>query len=381
MERQKGINSTLNRIGTIIFNDNLDKKITDPFQRPLFLLVLILISFGFIFYAIYYFMKRRDDINVGYSYYGDDITKFMPLFDIKTEKLSECIDRCKKDPLCQGITYNNDTKKCLGTKNGKLRPEDDNYTSWVKKHDLVKQLLVKDNIILGYTNKQSYVSSTAIERPMSLGNFCFGFNIKIDDFYDKFGKWRHVFHKGTRLFDTNNNGITINYQNWENIVSNFPNQCIGVWLAPFTNNLRIAVSTISYESSISKNEVHAFIQKCNSLTEECYNTANQSGSSSHMSDGSVPKVKIVKNLEYIDGDIQDIPIGKEMNICINFYGNTVELYINSKILKVYQLEGIPEFNDEDLYIMNPITFKGELSNLVYLPNKATMTQIKDMSKL
>ena len=29
-----------------------------------------------------------------------------------------------------------------------------------------------------------------------------------------------------------------------------------------------------------------------------------------MTDGSVPRVKLTKNLEYIDGDLQNVPIGR-----------------------------------------------------------------------
>ena len=379
MEQTRKINSTLSKLGTIIFNDNLNKNIQDPFQKPMFLLFLVVISLGFIFFSIYYYMTTYKDINTGYTFYGKDISSFIPLFDIKTEKLDDCIDRCKKDPLCQGITYKKDEKKCIGTKSGKLRNEDDNHIAWVKSQSKLKELLVKDNILLGYADKQTYVSSSKIAYPINPGKFCFGFTIKIDDFYEKFGKWRHIFHKGTRLFNPDDNGITINYQNWENITSQFPDQCIGVWLAPFTNNIRIAITTITQEGKPLGNEVHAFIQKCNNLTNECYMTQTFKGN--QMTDGSVPRVKLTKNLEYIDGDLQNVPIGKDVHICVNVNGNNVELFINSKLTNIFQLNGTPEFNKEDIYVMNPITFKGELKNLVYLPTFATPNQVKDLSNL
>ena len=377
MEQSQKINSTLSKLGTVIYNNNLNKNIKDPFQKPGFLIFLVLICIGFITYAIYTYMSKYSDINVGYTFYGKDLATFTPLFEIKTENVDKCVDRCKKDPLCQGITYQTDTKKCIGTEKGKLRNEDENHTAWIKKHSTLKDLLVKDNIILGYTNKQTSVSSTELSYPINPGNFCFGFTIRIDDFYEKFGKWRHIFHKGTRLYSPSNNGITINYQNWENITSQFPDQCIGVWLAPFTNNIRIAITTITQEGAPLSNEVHAYIQKCNDLTNECYMTQNHRDN--QMSDGSVPRTRLVKNLEYVDGDLQNVPIGKDTNIFINVHGNNVELYINSKLSKIFELNGMPEFNREDLYIMNPITFKGSISNLVYLPSFASKKQINDIS--
>ena len=125
MEQSQKINSTLSKLGTVIFNNNLNKNIKDPFQRPMFLLLLVIISLGFIVYAIYFYMTTYTDINVGYTFYGKDLSTFVPLFEIKTESLDKCVDRCKKDPLCQGITYQTDVKKCIGTEAGKLRNEDE----------------------------------------------------------------------------------------------------------------------------------------------------------------------------------------------------------------------------------------------------------------
>lgn len=379
MVQTKKINSTLSKLGTVIFNNNLDKNISDPFQKPLFLLLLIIICLGFIVFAIYYYMSTYTDINIGYSYYGKDLVNYIPLFETTTNKLDQCIDRCQKDPLCQGITYNTDTNKCIGTENGKLRNEDENHTAWVKKNSIIKELLVKNNVVLGYANKQTSVSSTKLPVPINPGSFCFAFTIKIDDFYEKYGKWRHIFHKGTRLFTPTNNGVTINYQNWENITSQYPDQCIGVWLAPFTNNIRIAITTITNEGVPLNNKVHAYIQECNELTNECY--MSQTHNSNQMTDGSVPREVMTKNLEYIEGDLQNVPIGRDTNICINVNGRTVELYINSKLNKIFQLDGNPEFNRDDLYVMNPLTFKGEIKNMVYLPGFASKKQINDMNKV
>ena len=381
MPPKQHINSTISKVGTLLLNNNNNSQITNPFQKPLFLLVLMIISLGFIVYAIFYYMKKTDSLNLGYSYYSKDISSFIPLFNIKTEKIDECIERCNKDPRCKGITYQNDTEKCIGTSEGKLRKEEENYTAWVKPTDM-KKVLLKDKIILGYANQQTYVKSSDIEEPLNPHSFCFGLTLNISDFYDNFGKWRHIMHKGTRLFNPESSGLKINYQNWENITTNFPDQCIGLWLAPFTNNLRIFITTISVDTQPLKDNVHAYIQKCNNLTNDCYNTGNRnSHNDSHLTDGSTPRTQRIKNLEYIENDIKNIPINTPTNILVNVKGRIVEIYINHKLSKIHQLSGFPDFNKEDLYVMNPLTFKGEIRNMVYLPLSADQKQINELKNI
>lgn len=374
-------NSTISKLGTFSLNNHNNKKVSNPFQHPKLLLLLIIISLGFVTYAIYYFMKEDSTLNIGYSYYGKDVSNFIPLFNVKTDKIDDCINRCSKDPLCRGTTYHTDTNKCLGSTDGKLRKEEENYTAWIKPID-TKKTLLKDNIILGYTNQQTYVKSSDIQSPINPHDFCFGFTLTINDFYENFGKWRHIFHKGTRLFNPESSGTTINYQNWENIATNYSDQCIGVWLAPFTNNLRIAITTISVEGQPLKDEVHAYIQKCNQLTNDCYNSGDRGSTiHNHLTDGSIPKTQRTKNIEYVENDIKNIPINKPTNIIINVKGKTLEIYINFKLSKIFQLSGYPDFNNEDLYVMNPLTLKGEIRNMVYLPMSANQKQINDLSQL
>jgi hypothetical protein len=380
MPPKQQINSTISKLGTILLNNN-DTGATNPFQRPIFLIVLMVISLSFIVYAIYYYMKKDSTLNIGYSFYGKDMSNYIPLFNIKTEKIDDCIKRCSKDPVCKGMTYQTDTQKCLGSTEGRLRKEEENYTAWVKPTD-TRKIVLKDKIILGYASQQTYVKASDIEPPLNPHHFCFGMTLTINDFYENYGKWRHILHKGTRLFNPDTVGLKINYQNWENIATNYPDQCIGIWLSPFTNNLRIAITTISIEGQPIKDDVHAYIQQCNDLTNECYNTGNRNQNiNNHLTDGSVPRTQRTKNVEYVESDIKNIPINKPTNIIVNVKGKIVEIYINYKLSKIYQLSGYPDFNNEDLYVMNPLTFKGEIRNMVYLPMSADQKQINDLEKV
>ena len=79
--------------------------------------------------------------------------------------------------------------------------------------------------------------------PYEVYNFNFSFWLKIIDWYNStHSYWKCVFFKSPNQHLNENNKI-IKTSKWEEIVDELPDQCIGVWLAPFTNNLRICITT------------------------------------------------------------------------------------------------------------------------------------------
>ena len=163
------------------------------------------------------------------------------------------------------------------------------------------------------------------------------------DFYKNYGVWRHIFHKGSAV-DTN---TPINYQSWETLASSMPDQTIGVWIAPFTNNLRVAISTTTLQGNASGSYPDAFIQKCNPATGTCMITDLPSGKwldTSRITDGSVPATRPTIQLEYFEHDIQSIPINTKVTFTVNIIGNYVELFMNGKIVKTAMLNGVANFN-------------------------------------
>lgn len=354
---------------------------TDPFNYPKTLFLLSIIALGFIFYAMYYYYSDIDGLQQGKSFYSYDISTFSPIFEKQFEKIEDCIQRCERDPLCSGITYNYDTQNCVGTENGILRDESNNFAAWVKPEDSYK-VDVNLGIISSYADGPKNIKSTEFIEPFTQGEFCYSFYITINDFYENFGVWRHVFHKGTDMNNINDSGYQLEYQNWENIAADYPEQSIGVWLAPFTNNLRICYTTIQNQNMKVGSHLHAFIQKCNSLTDECYITDMPGGgykNTNIVGDGSVVPPKLRKNIEYIDDDLQNIPINRPVHITVNFNSNTVELYINGNLRKISSLNGTPEFNKNDnMYIMYPKSFKGNISKLTYIPKYVGKEDIKKM---
>lgn len=348
--------------------------------------IILIIAFAFVGYAMYNYMNKlkEDEIKGNSSFYGEDVNLYEPLFKEQVNTINECITMCKNDIICDGITYNDKSQICSGTKNGLIRNENSNYNAWVKPQELkLNEYDKKDfskSVIVGYTKTKKNISGLTLSNPYMLGYFSYSFNLTIYDFYKNYGSWRHILHKGTSIDD----GKLVNYQSWENLVKDFPNQCIGVWLAPFTNNLRIAVTTEIETNKNYGSYEHAFVEKCNSNNKDCYITDTLGSKwidKSRQCDDTIPTTKMITHIEFFDNDLQNIPINKNINITINFRGTDVEVYYDGKIVKVVKLDGIPKSNKSNLYVMNDKTFGGEISNLLYYPNSLTYENVNDILKL
>jgi hypothetical protein len=385
------INNLLNKssgYGNVSNNvNNTSASEKSMFSNIYFLMIIAVSSLFFIGYSIYYYLKESNILNIiaNSSYYGKDITLYEALFQESATKMTDCINLCENNILCDGVTYNNDTQVCSGTKNGQIRNESDSFSAWVKppnskvnntntKLDFTKAILV------GYTNTPKVVKNTLIQNPYTIGFFAYSFNLTIYDFNKNYGSWRHLFHKGSPI-DTN---TIMNYQSWENLIVDFPIQSIGVWLSPFTNNLRIAVTTTSAANKNNGSYEDAFIQKCDCLTADCYITDMPGGKwvdKSKSGDNSTPKTKLSTYIEFFDSDLQNIPINKQINITINMQGTDAEVYFDGKIVKVVKLDGVPSISNTNLYVMYDNTFGGEISNLLYYPENLKLPDVNSILTL
>ena len=363
---------------------NNNKKQGSIFTNIYIIILIFTISLIFICIAIYYYIINVNSIKIlsNSSYYGSDIANYEPTFQNTSNTVVDCINICNNDLTCDGITYNSDTKACLGTKNGQIRNETSVYSAWVKPPTVLASDIKKDfskSIIIGYTKTSTNIDAKKIQNPYMLGFFSYSFNLTIYDFYKNYGSWRHVFHKGSNI----NTGTVLTYQSWENLILDFPIQSIGVWLAPFTNNLRIAVTTTSLGNINKGSYDDAFIEKCEQ-DGNCYVTDLPSGKWTDIKksgDSTTASSKINTYVEFFDNDLQNIPINTQVNICINFVGTDIEIYFNGKLSKVNRLNGTPSINNSNLYAMNDNTFGGEISNLLYYPTVVKLQDIKDIMAL
>lgn len=354
------------------------------FSNPITVSVIVLIGMAFIGYAfyVYYFTAVDNNVQANSSYYGKDIALYQPVFQESANTITDCINMCENDITCDGMTYNNRTQICIGTKDGQIRNENSDYSAWVKPkgQQPEKAVDLKKSVLVGYTKSFRVLDGLKIMNPYMLGNFCWSFNITIYDFNKNYGSWRHIFHKGTPI----TTGQILSYQSWENLVQDFPNQQIGVWLAPFTNNLRIAITTTSLANRSYGEYPHAFVEKCDTLTGDCYITDMPSGKwtdTSKAGDGSIPNTQVSTNLEYLDQDLQNIPINTQLNVIVNVYNTVVEVYFNGKIVKVSQLGGTPVSDKKNLYVLNDKTANCEISNLLFYPDVVKKADIASIINL
>jgi hypothetical protein len=384
------INNLLNKssgYGNVSNDRNTSASDKSMFSNIYFLMIIAVSSLFFIGYSIYYYLTQSNILNIiaNSSYYGKDITLYEALFQESATEMTDCINLCEKNILCDGVTYNNDTQVCSGTKNGQIRNESDSFSAWVKPPDSKinnknTKLDFTKAILVGYTNTPKVVKNTLIQNPYTIGFFAYSFNLSIYDFNKNYGSWRHLFHKGTPI-DTN---TIMNYQSWENLIVDLPMQSIGVWLSPFTNNLRIAVTTTSSANKNTGSYEDAFIQKCNCLTSDCYITDMPGGKwvdKTKSGDNSTPKTKLSTYIEFFDSDLQNIPINKQINITINMLGSDAEVYFDGKIIKVVKLDGVPSISNTNLYVMHDNTFGGEISNLLYYPENLKLPDVNSILTL
>ncbi len=130
--------------------------------------------------------------------------------------------------------------------------------------------------------------------------------VYIDDLTYNEGKYRCVFYKGNDFAqnpDSEQQGL------------NFPNNALGLYLAPNTNSLVVMMNT--------------------------FNVINE---------------EIV---------INDIPVNNWVNVIIRCKNDTLDVYINGSIVKSHELHGVPKQNYGDVYVAANGGFSGYISNLFY----------------
>ena len=346
------INSTTaNKLGVIPPNDFDDPEagLTDPFENPVLLAFILLITFGFIAYGLYRYYTKESEYKPGQTFYGSDILAYEPLFKMDTDKAEKCVSRCQKDSLCAGITFNTETLTCLGSEEGQLRDDSNNFVSWVKPKSQLSSVFAKnkaaDKPLVGLANSQTTVKNTELARPPFISRFNFGLFIYINDFYEGHGRWRNIICKGTEWLA----GEPLDTPYWETVSAERPDQCLGIWLAPFNNNLRVCITTRRQISSTSSGN----------------STAPQTPT-------------IQQTLEYID--IQNIPTRKLFHLSVNMVEGGMEVYLNGKLHRMIALKGVPVWNELPLTILGPVSTPATIMDLVFLPESDNLDDIRAQTR-
>jgi hypothetical protein len=333
--------------------DDPEAGLTDPFENPILLAFIMLITFGFIAYGLYYYYRRDTDYKQAQTFYGSDVLAYEPLFNMNADKVEACVSRCQKDSMCQGVTFNSDTLTCTGSEEGRLRDDSVNFTSWVKPERITEKLHKKANTdkpIVGLANGLMTLKNTEFARPPFISRFNFSLFLYINDFYEGHGKWRNILCKGTPWPA----GEPLDTPYWESVSAERPDQCLGIWLAPFNNNLRICVTT------------------------RRQNSPSATASNATAGNATAGNTIIQQTLEYID--IQNIPTRKLFHLSVNMVEGGMEIYMNGKLHRMQTLKGAPMWNDLPLTIFGQTSTPATIMDLVFIPDSADLDDIRAQTR-
>jgi len=183
----------------------------------------------------------------------------------------------------------------------------------------------------------------------------------LNDHMANHGSWRHIMHKGSEVTDQ------IDTANWEDVLAQFPDQSVGIWMAPFNNNLRIALTTVTQGRSKYGNGNKQNVM----VSQHAHVDAAMAQEGNPMSPSTYEK-----NIEFFD--IYQFPVKKLKHLAGNVLTNTVEVYMDGMLYKVFSLTGRPEFNRGNLYIMKPKTVDGYIQKLSYAPAALKINGVREL---
>ena len=138
------------------------------------LLIILVIALLLITYVVYYYYTPSTSLKSGYTYYGKDLSSYKPLFKLDTEKTDDCISRCERDKLCTGFTFNKNTNQCVGTVNGKLRIDENNFMAWEKPEQNLDEYF-KKSLIRGLIDNELVILDQVIAKPALENRFVISF--------------------------------------------------------------------------------------------------------------------------------------------------------------------------------------------------------------
>lgn len=324
----------------------------DLFSNPLAIIAVILIAVGFILYGVYLYRNDTGRVRRGNTYYGHDIRSWTPLFTLDTEKIEPCIERCERDPACAGVTMDNDTLTCTGTKNsGLLRQDDPRYSAWVKPQK--QQVSINDPTrwrVMGLVQGRTKLDHSQLPGLSSSGgHYNISMWVTLSDFYEGLGRWRHIMHLGSDPALTPLQQQSA--QEWSAITAELPDQLPGLWIAPQSNNMRVAMTTIQRP------------------------------------DAAAAGARPAKRVEWIDIGNTPAP-GRATHVSLNIYPEMVEVYVDGWLLQTMKLRGRPIVLSKpaDMYLRampangRVSGFAGYISDVLVVPKALQPGEIQTITQ-
>jgi hypothetical protein len=184
-----------------------------------------------------------------------------------------------------------------------------NYSSTINCKKCIHNFTNNTDAITTYNS----ISNSNFLEPVA--GYTISISLKITDFYNNSGSWRHIFHKGSDIINNND----INYNVFNTLGTN--EQCPGVWLHPDNNNLRICLTTLDE----------------------------------------------INNFEYFD--INNIILSEWVELSFNIYDNICEVYLNGTIIETYICKKTIKYSPGNCYFLYGGGTYANIKNFRYIPDK------------
>jgi hypothetical protein len=334
-------------------SNNINDIINDtPFKYKGIVFFVFLLAVGVAGYTFYnYYVSSM--LIAGYSYLSEDLKNIDYLFEHSGSTKEECLTMCQKDFLCKGLTFDASLNKCYGLRSGKLRSDEPHIYAWVKD---ISNNTDKDNLILNWTKEYKVISHRMIPVSPLINVYALNFWITVDDWYQNYGLWRNIIYQGSELTEK-----YLNTSNWGDVTNKISKQKFGVWLAPYSNNIRIVIGTkIPYNNKYIAE--HPANEVCKS--KKCPPNNGEISERSYY------------DLEYID--IKNINIGEPVMISIVLENRALGIYHNGKLTNNIILDGTPVPLNSDCYIKLDKSFTGSFMYFRVWANKISSHKIQEL---
>ena len=185
-----------------------------------------------------------------------------------------------------------------------------------------KNALIIDKMTSSVNNR---VDAEDIINPKLGNTYTVSFWMYIDTIYTHSDYWRHVFHRGTDVEDK-----ILNYQYWNNVTTDIPEQNFGLWFHPNINTIRFAITN-------NKNDIE------------------------HL-------------------DIEDIPSKTLVHFVIVVKNQIVSIWRDGKLFSTKGLVNQPLMSIKALYFHYQYTYSGKLLKFMYVPRELNTVDIHYLYK-
>ena len=249
------------------------------------------------------------------------------------------------------------------------------YRRFFKKNKTETQKLHIEHISSQSTDT---IMNDNITPPRNGYDYSVSFWFYIDDFYDNFGVWRHIMHKGSY-----NGTDVLNFEDWNTLSANIREQQPGLWVHPDKPVVRFAVT------------IHPDKEYCG-----IFNTSTKcEGEGRYYCewDGFNCETKRKhpgdlyrdKKIEYIntkagDNIIQyvdvDVPVNELVHIAYVFNQKELNVFVNGELNSVAKFMGEPVSNKLDLQLGLKNQFNGQLFDFNYFPDSISIEKVAELYK-